>query len=448
MPVSAKLATKTGGVSVTTPWKAMRLDAQFSREPASLTLPPGGLLERSVPAEGAGLTIAGTHAEYQNTYGRVEIRAEAPTRVVLGDMPVPPDSLVKMPWQAPEILRSILAGERAEEPPPNAPSLRAATGLAPDAVRFSSDVRMVSLSVSVTDESGTPVTDLDDASFEILEDGVPQDLVTATSGDAPFNLAVLLDMSASTIEDRAAMKTTARQFVSAARPEDKIAVYTLGNELFSVESLLSSNRDELAQRLDTLPPMGGGSPLYDTIVLAYNEELRKKAGQRNALLIISDGVDNQLTPLSYAPSAKRKKRTGKRWIEYEERAAAARRSLMAAASATGFEDLRQAAGQIDTLIYPFLVRQGPGGTRVQGPTEEAARTNMEALAAASGGRVFYAAAGGGADPFRQVTEELRSVYTLAYYPKNQTFEGQWRKIEVRVKRPGVVVRTRDGYLAR
>jgi VWFA-related protein len=121
---------------------------------------------------------------------------------------------------------------------------------------------------------------------------------------------------------------------------------------------------------------------------------------------------------------------------------------MAAASATGFEDLRQAAGQIDTLIYPFLVRQGPGGTRVQGPTEEAARTNMEALAAASGGRVFYAAAGGATDPFRQVTEELRSVYTLAYYPKNQTFEGQWRKIEVRVKRPGVVVRTRDGYLAR
>ena len=52
-------------------------------------------------------------------------------------------------------------------------------------------------------------------------------------------------------------------------------------------------------------------------------------------------------------------------------------------------------------------------------------------------------------PFqRQVTEELRSVYTLAYYPRNQTFEGQWRKVEVRVKRPGVVVRTRDGYLAR
>ena len=448
MPLSAKLATKTGGVSVTTPWKAVRLDARFSREPASLTLPPEGLLERSVPAEGAGLAIAGTQAEHQNTYGRIEIRAEAPQRVVLGDMPVPPDSLVKMPWQAPEILRSILASERAEEPPPNAPSLRAATGLAPDAVRFSSEVRMVSLSVSVMDESGMPVTDLDDAGFEILEDGVPQDVALATSGDAPFNLAVLLDMSASTIEDRAGMKTVARQFVSAARPEDKIAVYTLGDEVFSVQSFLNSNRDDLAQRLDALPRTSGGSPLYDAIVLAYNEELHKKAGQRNALLIISDGVDNQLTPLSYAPSAKRKKRTGKRWIEYEERAAAARRRLMAAASATGFEDLRQAAGQIDTLIYPFLVRQGPGGTRVQGPTEQAARSNMEALAAASGGRVFYATAGAGTDPFREVTEELRSVYSLAYYPKNQTFEGQWRKVEVRVKRPGVVVRTRDGYSAR
>lgn len=448
MTISANLETKTGGINVTSPWKAQRLNAHLSQAPPSVTLPPERLLEASSPAQGAGLTIVDTQDEHRNTYGRVEIRGEKPKWIVLADMQVPPDSVVKMPWQAPAILQEILSGEQTEERPANAPSLRAATGLAPDAVRFSSEVRMVSLSVSVKDENGAPIQDLDESSFAVIEDGVPQKLVTATSGDAPFNLAVLLDMSASTIEDRAGMKTVARRFVAAARPEDNIAVYTLGNELFTVDSLLSSNRDELAQRLESLPPMSGGSPLYDAIVLAYNEELRKKRGQRNALLIISDGVDNQLASLLYAPSPDRKKKKGKRWVEYERRAAESRQSLLAAASAVAFDDLHQAAAQIDTLIYPFLVSQGSGDSRFQQPVQEAARANMEELAAAAGGRVFYATTTNQANPFQEVTEELRSVYTLAYYPKNQLFEGQWRDIEVRVQRPGVVVRTRDGYTAR
>ena len=47
-----------------------------------------------------------------------------------------------------------------------------------------------------------------------------------------------------------------------------------------------------------------------------------------------------------------------------------------------------------------------------------------------------------------VAEELRSVYTVSYYPGNQAFDGMWRRIEVRVKRPGFKVRTREGYFAR
>ena len=449
MTISAKLTTDTGGISVTAPWKAMRLDARAAQEPASVRLPPSDLLDGSLSTQGAGFTVTDKQGDHENTYGRVEVRANAPSRMVFRDMEVPHDSVVKMPWQAPGILEDILKGDPLEDRPGNAPSLRRAGDLAPDAVRFSSDVRMVNLFVSITSESGTPVTDLAESSFEVFEDGVPQELATVTSGDAPFNLAVLLDMSASTIEDRAGMKLVARRFVEAARPEDSIAVYTLGNELFTVAAPLGSDREILAQRVDALPPMAGGSPLYDAIVLAYNEELRRRAGQRNALLIVSDGVDNQLAALASAPASEKKRtRKGKRWIEYRERAAEARKALLAAASNVEFEDLRQAAGQIETLIYPFLVSHGESRRRFRQPVEEASRANMEALAEASGGRVFFAAADDGLDPFREVTQELRSVYTVAYYPKNQTFDGDWRKVEVRVKRPGVVVRTRQGYRAR
>ena len=447
MVISGKVETRSGAIDITAPWKAMRLDAKLQESPAAFALPEGGLLEAVPAPDTSALAVGDTHSKRKNTYGRVEVRAVAPRSVVFRNMDVPADSVVKMPWQAPGILDALLSGEPLSEQPPDGPSLRRAEGLAADTLRFSSDVRMVNLSVSVTDEDGTPVTALDESSFEVIEGGVEQQLVSVTTGDAPFNMVVLLDMSASTVEDRVGMKLVARRFVAAARPEDRIAVYTLGNELFTVVSPLSSDRDDLAQRIDALPPMSGGSPLYDSIVLAYNEELRARAGQRNALVIISDGVDNQLGTLLYKPIPENKKKN-KRWLEYQERADQARRDLLAAASEIEFGNLRQAAGRIETLIYPFLVRHGSSERRFRRPVEEAAKNNMEALAADSGGRVFYAAPEDQLDPFREVTEELRSVYTLAYYPKNQEFDGAWRPVEVRVNRPGVTVRTRKGYVAR
>lgn len=448
MVISGKVETRSGAIDIAAPWKAMRLDARLQEKPSEFDLPEGGLLE-AVPEAGAmALAVRDTQSQRENTYGRLEVKAAAPKSVVFRNMDIPADSVVKMPWQAPGILDAILSGEPLTgQPPDDGPSLRRAEGLAPDSVRFSSDVRMVNLSVSVMDEQGMPVTDLDESSFEVVEGGVAQQLASVTTGDAPFNMAVLLDMSASTVEERAGMKLVARRFMASARPEDRIAVYTLGNELFTVVSPLTSDRDVLAKRIDALPPMSGGSPLYDSIVLAYNEELRARAGQRNALVVISDGVDNQLGALLHKPIPENKKKN-KRWLEYQERADQARRDLLAAASEIDFGNLRQAAGRIETLIYPFLVRQGSSEPRFRRPVEEAAKNNMEALAAASGGRVFYSTPDDRLDPFREVTEELRSVYTLAYYPRNQQFDGDWRPVEVRVNRPGVTVRTRKGYVAR
>jgi Ca-activated chloride channel family protein len=47
-----------------------------------------------------------------------------------------------------------------------------------------------------------------------------------------------------------------------------------------------------------------------------------------------------------------------------------------------------------------------------------------------------------------VAEELRHVYTVAYYPRRHDLDGRWRRVAVKVKRPGVTFRTREGYYAR
>ena len=73
---------------------------------------------------------------------------------------------------------------------------------------------------------------------------------------------------------------------------------------------------------------------------------------------------------------------------------------------------------------------------------------MEKLAKVSGGRLFPALSIQDLDPvFSLIEQELRSVYNLSYYPKNQTFNNAWRKVDVNIRKQGVSIRTRNGYFA-
>ena len=152
------------------------------------------------------------------------------------------------------------------------------------------------------------------------------------------------------------------------------------------------------------------------MVLAYSEELRHRPAERNALIVISDGVDNRIRGVG-------------------------------AASEVSFQKLRRAAAGMNVLFYPVFLdpftKVPPPGWTLR------ARMRMQALANVTGGRLFRAQSIRDLDPvYPLVAEELRSVYTVAYYPKNQDFDGAWRQVQVRVNRPDVKVRTRTGYFAR
>ena len=98
--------------------------------------------------------------------------------------------------------------------------------------RFSSDVRLVDLTVAVLDDEGRPLTDLGPEDFEVLEDGEPQEVKVLGDTEAPFNLALLLDCSTSTLTKRGAIVRAAKQFVSIARPRDRVAVYAVSDTYF------------------------------------------------------------------------------------------------------------------------------------------------------------------------------------------------------------------------
>ncbi len=317
---------------------------------------------------------------------------------------------VRLPSEAFTVLDDLLRGTRESASPVPAEKPASAEG----APTFVSDVRLVNLSVSVSDRGGHPVATLRPDDFEVLENGAPQKISVAGAEEVPFNLILLLDLSGSTIRDRAAMKEAARRFIGITRPQDRIALHLIANDLFRVLSPLTDDRQKLAKLLDDIPDLTGGTPLYAAILLGYAEEFAARPQERNAMIVISDGMDDNLV-----------------------RQASGDPSLLR------FDLVRKAAAAMPVVIYPIYLdsRNIFYGAR--------ARKQMEQLATASGGRLFATRSIQDLEPvYGQVAEELRSVYTLAYYPKNQNFDGRWRRVQVQVKRAGVRVRTRAGYYAR
>ncbi len=311
------------------------------------------------------------------------------------------------PSEAAAVVEALIGGRPAPSP---APPSRRATVPADGLPVFVSEVRLVSLAVSVTDARGLPFPGLRRDEFVVLENGAAQTIAAASAGEIPFNLAILLDLSGSTIRDRETMREAARRFIGVARAQDRVALYAIAEDEFRVLAPLTTDRRRLLEVADRIPDLKGSTPLYASIALAWNEELAARPTERNAIITISDGLDD---------------------------------SLEGRPGPVAFSRLRRAARAMPAALYPVHLdsRNIHYGERAFG--------QMRALAAETGGRVFVAQSLEDLEPvYEQLVRELRSVYTLAYYPKDQNFDGRWRKIEVRVKHAGLRVRTRQGYFAR
>lgn len=431
----ALVKTQSGAVRLSAPWRATRLDLRTDGAPGAVSLPPGELLRPEKADEGWKLTTV--HEPLARTYGAIRVRADAPEAVVVADETIPEESPVKMPWQAPGVVEALLTDR------PSTTAAAPGSQKAASEATFTADVRMVSLTAAVTGSDGATKLDLKTGDFEVFENGRPQQIESLSAGTAPFNLALLLDFSGSTVSDRASIKLAARRLISTARPIDRVALYTLGDEMFAVASELNSDYQRLVDAVEAIPPLSGGSPLYDAIALAWAQKLRQRPGERNALVVLTDGVDNRLAVEHYESIEPPKRRRRREPLPVK-----APPGVLAARSNLEFEQLLAAAARMETLIYPFLLN-GSGETGLfPGDVTRRARQQMRELAAASGARVIVAESINDAESFHDLVRDLRSVYTLTYRPENQELDDEWRTLEVRVKDPSLRVRTRPGYFAR
>ncbi|HEY2975023.1 MAG TPA: VWA domain-containing protein [Pyrinomonadaceae bacterium] len=272
-----------------------------------------------------------------------------------------------------------------------------------DVVRVNTD--LVVLNITVTDKAGKYVPGLRLSDFTILEDGkeVSTQLVSSFSvHESPFASVVLLDTSGSMESRLSLARSAAIRFLDRLREEDVAAVYKFDSKVEQVQEF-STGRD--------LAPMAYGvrakgmTTLNDAIVDAARA-LSARPEKRKAIIVLSDGLDTY--------------------------------------SKASSEKAVESALAIGASIYAvdMSAAEGPGFHNQQ------SAAILKSFAEKSGGR-FVATPGGPAlrDAFASIAEELGHQYTIAYRPLNSVRDGKWRKLDVRVSRSDLVVRTRKTYRA-
>ena len=306
-----------------------------------------------------------------------------------------------------------LSSEETADPRP------AASG-AGDTIVLKSAV--VNLNVSVTNRSGAAFGNLKKEDFRIAENGEAQKVEFFAPTTAPFNLVLLLDLSGSIQDKLEIIKSAALRFIDVIEPQDRVAVVTFTDKV-RVVSQLTSNRTELKERILAIRRPQGGTAFYEAMWFSLVETLRNSRGERNAIVVMTDGVDSSLDRYNPAPTR------------------------------VTFNQLSHKLEESDTLVFPIYLDTEYEEVFERGnSTSEAyaiGRDQLDRIAEVSGARLFKAEkASDLAGVYKQVAAAIRTMYSVGYYPTNPEKDGTYRRVRVTVDKPDAAVRTRKGYYAK
>jgi Ca-activated chloride channel family protein len=273
------------------------------------------------------------------------------------------------------------------------------------------NVKLVSVFTNVTDATGAIVGGLTKADFKLTEDGRPQEIaVFERESELPLNLVLAIDTSGSVHKDLPLEQDAAKKFVHALlRGQDQISLMEFATDVRQVVPFTNQ-----ASKIDRgLGSLRGGpaTALYDAIFLS-SEKLAKQTVEgkpvRKVLVLVTDGGDTADT-VTYAQALE--------------------------------QALRGEVMVYSIIDVPIAASAGrdTGGEHA-----------LITLAEQTGGKYFYADAGGLDKAFAQVSEDLRTQYLIGYYPSKQEPGLEFHRIRVTVPRAAAQafdIRYRTGYYA-
>ena len=268
------------------------------------------------------------------------------------------------------------------------------------------DVRLVNVFVTVTDPHGAPVAKLTKDNFHLSEDGKEQKIAVFDKESVlPLSIVVAVDTSLSTKKDLPLELASARHFAhTILRPVDAISLYQF-SEIVDEVVPFTADIKTIDHGIDRIR-VGSATALYDALYLS-SRALDRRRG-RKVIVVITDGGDT--------------------------------------VSKTDYRDAVRAAQEAEAIVYSIIVVPVEASAGRDTGGEHA----LIQLSEDTGGKYYYASSLPQLDSaFRQISDELRTQYLLAYYPSQRTSDHEFRRIDVHLE--GVPeggdyrVRNRTGY---
>lgn len=307
------------------------------------------------------------------------------------------------------------------------------------------DTQIVSVPIRVLDKKNRFFAGLTKENFKVIENGVEQEIAMFSNEHQPFTVALMLDMSYSTKFKITEIQSAAISFIDQLRPNDKVLVVSFDGD---VHVLCEATADRktihkaiLSTKIET------GTSLFEAVDLVMNDRMRRIDG-RKAIILFSDGVDT---------TSKRKN------VSDNLNDAMELDSLIYTIRYDTFADVQAMLNKPPTEPPPITVpgqKQGglpsiftsmgsPGGPGTTAEEYKRAEEYLDQMSLRTGGRNYLADSMTDLnDAFSKIASELREFYSLGYYPKDVRVAGQKTNIKVKVDRPGLVVRAREGYINR
>jgi VWFA-related protein len=309
---------------------------------------------------------------------------------------------------------------------------------------FQVEVDMVSLPVVVTDKNGRRITNLQKEDFQIFENGVQQEISGFAATDEPINVAFALDTSGSTKLQLANIQNAAIDFVNELHPDDEVAVLSFADDV-TLQQDFSIDRNKSDYGIKQTRS-GGCTVEYEAVWLAL-EDVLKPIKQRKALVLFTDGVDTCSSKANLKETIELARETSATiyCVYYDTERDQPRRG-------GGFS----AGGRLPQITinppdtYPpnaYPPSAFPGGAGSIRSDYAIGYSYLTQLAKNSGGLVFD----GMSDlrhAFQEVAKELAGQYSIGYYSTNQKHDGKFRRVTIKIKKPGLAARTKEGYYSK
>lgn len=251
------------------------------------------------------------------------------------------------------------------------------------------DVKLVNVFVTVTDEHGAPIGGLSKDDFRLKEDGKDQKVAVFERDSAlPLSIVMAVDTSLSTRKDLPLELVSARRFASTIlRPVDALSLYTF-SEIVNELVPFTSDLRQIDRALDRVRS-GSATALYDAMYLGSQSLLNRKG--RKVMVVITDGGDT--------------------------------------ASKVEYKEALTAAQEAEAIVYSIIIVPIEASAGRDTGGEHA----LIQLSEDTGGKYYYATSIAQLDEaFRQISNELRTQYLLAYYPSERLSDSSFRRIDVQV----------------